>query len=143
MVVAVVEDHDGLRVALHRLLRTAGYDTALFNSAEAYLAAQPSMPVCVLVDVRLPGMSGIELQRHLRAQPPVPRIILTTADRSLAEHAVELGVDAMLIKPVTREALLSTIASFLQDAARSDRGRSTDRARGPVPKNARDRDLAR
>ena len=86
-VVAVVEDNDGLRLSVGRLLRAGGYDTALFESAEAYLAAPPKSAHCLLLDIHLPGMSGLDLQRHLRAQPNARPIILTTADRSLAEHA--------------------------------------------------------
>lgn len=118
IIVAVVEDHDGLRIALGRLLRTAGYDTALFESAEAYLAAPPPMPVCVLIDTYLPGMSGLDLLKHLRAHPPAPPLVLTTADQSLAEHVASLGCDALLIKPVSSQALLSTVASFARDQAR-------------------------
>ena len=114
MIVAVVEDHEGLRNAVGRLLRTAGYETALFDSAEAYLSAPPPAPVCVLIDTYLPGMSGLDLQQRLRAHPPAPPIILTTADHALAEHAASLGCDALLIKPVSSQALLSTVASFVQ-----------------------------
>ena len=69
MVVAVVEDDAPSRTALGRLLRAAGFEPALFESAEAYIDASPT-PTCVVVDVQLPGMSGIELQQRLRAAGP-------------------------------------------------------------------------
>ena len=65
VVVAVVEDDAPSRIALGRLLRAAGFEPALFESAEAYIDAAP-MPTCVVVDVQLPGLSGIELQQQLR-----------------------------------------------------------------------------
>src|SRR3954471_13033381 len=79
-VVAVVEDDAPSRTALGRLLRAAGFEPALFDSAEAYLDAAPT-PSCVVVDVQLPGISGIELQQRLRAAEPAPPIIVITAAR--------------------------------------------------------------
>ena len=78
VVVAVVEDDAPSRIALGRLLRAAGFEPALFESAEAYLDASPT-PTCIIVDVHLPGMSGIELQQRLRAADPAPPIIVTTS----------------------------------------------------------------
>ena len=115
MIVAVVEDFEGLRVAVGRLLRAAGYEIALFDSAEAYLAAPPANPVCVLLDMHLRGMSGLDLQRHLQSnQSTPPPIILTTADRSFGDCARDLGCDALLIKPIPNELLLTTIASLVR-----------------------------
>ena len=115
MIVAVVEDFEGLRVAIGRLLRAAGYEIALFDSAEANLAAPPTNPVCLVLDMHLRGMSGLDLQRHLRSgqSAPVP-IILTTADPSFRDCARDLGCDALLIKPLPNELLLTTIASFVR-----------------------------
>lgn len=115
VVIAVVEDSDGLRVATGRLLRAAGYQTGLFASAEAYLAA-PRAPArhCLVLDVHLPGMSGFDLLRHLRAHPPVPPIVFTTADRSVAAEAERLGCDAVLLKPVLAETLLSTLSALVE-----------------------------
>jgi FixJ family two-component response regulator len=66
VVVALVEDDAPSRIALGRLFRAAGFEPALFDWAEAYLDASPA-PTCIAVDVRLLGMSGIELQQRLRA----------------------------------------------------------------------------
>jgi FixJ family two-component response regulator len=66
LLVAVVEDDAPSRQALGRLLQAGGFEPALFESAEAFIAAAPA-PLCIVVDVRLPGMSGIELQQRLRA----------------------------------------------------------------------------
>ena len=125
MIVAVVDDFEALRVALGRLLRAAGYETALFDSAEAYLAAPPTNPVCLVIDMNLRGMSGLDLQRHLQSHrsAPVP-IILTTADSSFRDCARDLGCDALLIKPLPNELLLTTIASLVR---RSTDGCGSDR----------------
>ena len=86
MLIVVVEDDSGLRVAIGRLLRAAGYKTALFESAEAYLAAPPVGIACLLLDLQLPGMSGMELERHLHETGCAPRhIIMMTANSALME----------------------------------------------------------
>lgn len=117
LMIAVVEDNEGLRVALGRLLRAAGYRTALYESAEAYLAAAPAAPVCLLLDMNLPGMSGLDLQRHLRTRPSPPAIILMSADRSLADDAESLGCDAFFAKPVPTCELLIAVARFVNREA--------------------------
>jgi FixJ family two-component response regulator len=115
MLVAVVEDHESLRVAIGRLLRAAGYETVLFDSAEAYLAEPPCEVACVLLDIGLPGMSGLDLHRHLRSDDSTsPAIILTTADRSLEGRGEVLGCDALLLKPVVPEQLLTAIGSLVK-----------------------------
>ena len=69
VVVAVVEDDAPSRAALGRLLQAAGFEPLLFESAEAYIEASVA-PTCIIVDVYLPGMSGIEL--HQRCAPQAP-----------------------------------------------------------------------
>ena len=68
LVVAVVEDDARSRTALGRLFRAAGFEPALFESAEARVDASPP-PTCIVVDVQFPGVSGIELQQRLRRLP--------------------------------------------------------------------------
>ena len=111
--VAVVEDDAPARTALGRLLRAAGFDPVLFESAEAYLDAAPA-PTCIVVDVKLPGMSGIELQQRLRAAGAAPPIIVTTASRDtvLEERAQQNGCAAFFRKPVNGSLLTATIASL-------------------------------
>ena len=79
--VVVVEDDDMLRAALGRLLRTSGFEPSLFDSAEAFLAAPLNRaPHCVIVDVHLTGISGLDLQDRLRRQRSEVPVIVTTAD---------------------------------------------------------------
>ena len=113
MVVAVVEDDAPSRTALGRLLRAAGFEPVLFESAEAYLDASPA-PTCIVVDVQLPGMSGIELQQRLRAAGGAPPIIVTTASRDtvIQERAQQNGCAAFFRKPVNGSLLTATIASL-------------------------------
>ncbi len=112
-VVAVVEDDAPARTALGRLLVAGGYEPALFESAEAYLAAAPA-PMCLIVDVRLPGMSGIDLQHRLRAAGAALPIIVTTAshDAIYRERAQRNGCVSYFLKPVNAKALLTTLDSL-------------------------------
>lgn len=111
VVVAVVEDDAPSRIALGRLIRAAGFEPALFDSAEAYLDASLA-PTCIVVDVRLPGMSGIELQQRLRAADSAPPIIVTTSSHEtvIRERAQQNGCAAFFRKPVDGNVLTATIA---------------------------------
>jgi len=112
-IVAVVEDDAPARQALGRLLLAGGFEPALFESAEAYIDASPS-PICLVVDVGLPGMSGIELQERLRDAGTAPPIIVTTANHEVVvqERAQRNGCVGFFWKPVDGFALIATIASL-------------------------------
>jgi FixJ family two-component response regulator len=114
VVVAVVEDDAPSRTALGRLLRAAGFEPVLFESAEAYVEASAA-PTCIIVDVQLPGMSGLELQQRLRAAGPAPPIIVTTSrhETVIQERAQENGCAAFFWKPVDGHTLTATIASLV------------------------------
>jgi FixJ family two-component response regulator len=111
--VAGVEDDAPLRKALGRLLRAGGFEPALFESAEAYIDTSPD-PLCVVLDVRLPGMSGLELQQRLRAAPTAPPIIVTTASHEavIRERAQQNGCAGFFWKPVDANILISTISAL-------------------------------
>ena len=113
MVVAVVEDHAASRTALGRLLRIAGFEPALFESAEAYIEAALT-PACIVVDVQLPGMSGIELQQRLRAAGSAPPIIVTTSRRDdvTRERAQQNGCVAFFWKPIDGHTLVTTLGAL-------------------------------
>ena len=90
-----------------------GFEPALFESAEAYIDASPN-PLCVVVDVGLPGMSGIELQQRLRDAGTAPPIIVTTAnhEEAVRERAQQNGCAGFFLKPVDGLTLIATIAAL-------------------------------
>jgi FixJ family two-component response regulator len=118
--VAVVEDDASCRTALGRLLRAEGFDTALFESAEAYIDHPPTPePLCVIVDVQLPGMSGIELQRRLQTAHSELPVIVTTANRErlIRERAEQNGCVGFFWKPFDGAAIvaaLNTLATSIR-----------------------------
>jgi FixJ family two-component response regulator len=113
VVVAVVEDDAPSRTAVGRLLQAAGFEPILFESAEAYIEANPA-PTCLMVDVHLPGMSGLELQQRLRAAGTAPPIIMTTSKRDevIRDRAQQNACVAFFWKPVDGNTLTATITSL-------------------------------
>ena len=115
--IAVVDDDASMRGALRRLLRSVGFRAAEFASAEEFLqAGQLQDTACVIVDVRMPRMSGPELQRHLATiQCPVPLIFITAhGDDEARARALRAGAVDFLYKPFREEVLLRAIQSALQ-----------------------------
>ena len=113
--VAVVEDDDNARTALGRLLDAAGFEHALFESAETFLAEKRDRGwTCLIVDVHLPGMSGIDLQHTLRCEgSTAPIIVITARDTSaIRERAHEAGCAAFLTKPFRGDTLLALLDSL-------------------------------
>lgn len=108
-IIAVIDDDEGMRVSLGGLLRSLGYRTALFDSAEAFLEAGSRLANCVISDVAITGgMSGLELARRLAEdRPDVPMILMSgCADQTCRAEADALGVDALLAKPFDDEMLI-------------------------------------
>ena len=126
--VYVVEDDDALRDSLCWLIESAGYRVAAFSSAEHFLAyVEPGTGACVVLDVRMPGMNGLELQERLiKRQLHVPVIFITGhGDVPMAVHAIKRGAIDFLEKPFQDHELLARISG----AARSDQGALKGRAR--------------
>jgi FixJ family two-component response regulator len=121
--IVIVEDDEGMRNAIARLLRAAGYTTAAFESAEALLQARVvERAICFVLDVRLPGMSGFELRGHLvEAGPNIAVIFVTAHDEpSIREVAARIGADAYLPKPFSRMALLDAISHIVHRASKEE-----------------------
>ena len=125
--VYVVDDDASAREGVANLLRSAGLMTKTFASGEEFLAAPPpKMPGCVLLDVNLPGLSGLELQEKLAKSPvQVPIIFLTGhGDIPMTVRAVKAGAANFLTKPFDDEDLLHAIrqclTAYLEDEVRSD-----------------------
>ena len=115
--IALVEDEAPVRVALARLLRLANYEVFAYASGEEFLTGlAESMPLCVILDVHLPGLSGIEVQRRLRSdRAQVPVVFITASDDpSLERDASESGGLRLLRKPFSSDELLTAVASALQ-----------------------------
>jgi FixJ family two-component response regulator len=114
---AIVDDDDALRNSLDNLLRSVGFRVQGFASAEAFLQAQHAPETaCLILDVRLPGMNGLELQRQLvAAHWGIPIIFVTAfADDDAHERALAAGAVAFLYKPCREEDLLHAIEAALK-----------------------------
>lgn len=112
LVVIVVEDDDGLRQAMHRMLATAGFDARSYASSEALLKAEAApSPACFVLDVRLAGVSGVQLLRSLRAQGIRTPVILISAydDPRGAGHGTDIDSAAFLAKPFLGHALVEAV----------------------------------
>ena len=114
--VAVVDDDDAVRDSLGALLEAAGYDVDTYESGRAFLNALPrALPACALVDVRMPEMDGLELQRRLAdAAPQLPVIIITGhGDIAMAVKAIKAGAVDFIEKPFSDRTILDGIAQAL------------------------------
>jgi FixJ family two-component response regulator len=120
--VYVVEDDASMRSALKNLLRSVGLESQLFESAQEFLdAAKPDIPSCLILDVRLPGMSGLDLQKELaRTDIQIPIIFITAhGDIPMSVRAMKAGAVEFLPKPFRDQDLLDAI----QDSLMLDRKR--------------------
>jgi FixJ family two-component response regulator len=110
--VAVVDDDESICEALSSLLRSAGYQCSMFTSAETFLASGGlSGADCLVLDVQMKGMSGLDLQAKVReSNMKIPIIYLTAnCNEHVRNHAFRHGAIAVLGKPVTYELLLRAI----------------------------------
>lgn len=110
--IAIVDDDEALRNSLDNLLRSAGFRAHGFASAEAFLRSdQARETACLMVDVRMPGMNGLDLQRQMvAANWQIPIIFITAhADDEARARALEAGAVAFLYKPCREDDLLHAI----------------------------------
>ena len=124
-IVHVVDDDRAFRTAIGRLLRAAGHDPRLHASALEYLAVDDSDgPACLLLDLRMPGSTGLELQHLLRERGDTRPVIFLSAhgDVSTTVRAMQDGALTFLTKPVQERELLDSVALALErDAERLER----------------------
>ena len=120
--VFIVEDDPSMRNALKNLLRSVGLEPSVYGSAQEFLeASRPNAPSCLILDVRLPGLSGLDLQRELSADSIQIPIIFITAhgDIPMSVRAMKAGAVEFLTKPFRDQDLLDAIqASLAQDRVR-------------------------
>lgn len=128
--VYVVEDDPSVRDSLSLLLQLRGFSTATFDSAEAFLEGDAlERPACVLADVRLPGISGLELQRKLASQhSALPFVVMTAhGDVATARAALRDGAVDFLEKPIDEQDLIEAIEVALRsDHAQVEKARSRE-----------------
>jgi FixJ family two-component response regulator len=116
--ISVVDDDDAMRISLEDLIRSVGLRAQGFRSAEAFLTSnQLHETDCLILDVHIPGISGLELQHQLAATNSQLPIILITAheNETRRRQALDAGAVAFLYKPFYEEALLNAIDAALKD----------------------------
>lgn len=119
--VSVVEDDESLRRALVALIRSIGHEARGFASAEEYLALQDGRCACVITDLHMPGINGIEMMMRLREMGySVPAIMITArAEESIEGRALAAGAVCILRKPFEAGALLDCLQTALAGGASS------------------------
>ena len=126
-VVFVVDDDPSMRRSLETLLRSVGHEVRLFSSADEFMHAErPDAPGCLVLDVRLPGMSGLTFQQELvKAGVALPIIFLTGyGDVPMTARAMKAGAAEFLTKPFDEQVLLDAIHAAIE----RDRARRRDAA---------------
>jgi FixJ family two-component response regulator len=124
--VFVVDDDASMREALKNLFRSVGLDVETFGSAQEFLSRRPESPGCLVLDVRLPGLSGLDLQRQLTdADIGIPIVFITGhGDIQMSVRAMKAGAVEFLTKPFRDQDLLDAV----QQAVDQDRATREQRA---------------
>ena len=115
--ISIIDDDQAVREALQRMLRSYGFSTVVFASAEQFLGSEePDRTACLILDVRMPGMNGIALHRHLTAEGcRIPTILITACPTNgERERAIATGVVSYLAKPFSENVLLETVRQALE-----------------------------
>jgi FixJ family two-component response regulator len=130
-IVMVVDDDTSFRQSIERLIRSAGFNVRAFESADDFLRAKrPDVPVCLVLDVRMPGLSGLDLQKELaKGGVEIPLIFITGhGDIPMSVRAMKAGAVEFLTKPFHEQDLLDAIRQALDRdrVARQSRAKLTD-----------------
>src|ERR1700730_5149368 len=115
--IAIVDDDDSMRSALQGLLKAVGLPALAFASGEEFLkSGQQRQTACLIADIRMPGMSGLELQAKLNADHcRIPTIFITAhGDEKMRMQALRAGAVEFLAKPFDDEALLTSVRAALE-----------------------------
>jgi FixJ family two-component response regulator len=115
--VAIVDDDDLMRSALQGMLKSVGLPSQAFTSAEEFLmSGQQHHTACLIADIRMPGMSGLDLQAKLNAEHcRIPTIFITAhGDTKMRMQALRAGAVEFLAKPFDDEALLGSVRAALE-----------------------------
>jgi DNA-binding NtrC family response regulator len=130
-IVSIVDDEPSMRRALSNLIRSVGFDVRAFASAQEYLTTRrPNGPTCLVLDVQLPGLSGLDLQQELAKTDNATPIVFLTGhgDIPMTVRALKAGAVDFLTKPVDDQALFEAIR---QGMTRSQHQRLAGRPQGP------------
>jgi FixJ family two-component response regulator len=117
--ISIVDDDESIREAIRGLMRSLGYSVEAVASAQEFLSSRHvSRTSCLIADMQMPGMTGLELHRHLLASgTPVPTILITAfPDNAARERALAAGVVGYLSKPFDEDDLLACVRSALIEA---------------------------
>src|SRR5712691_6946799 len=115
--VAIIDDDELMRSALEGMLKSVGLPSQAFASAEEFLkSGQQQQTACLIADIRMPGMSGLELQAKLNAERcRIPTIFITAhGDTKMRMQALRAGATEFLAKPFDDEALLQSVRAALE-----------------------------
>jgi FixJ family two-component response regulator len=110
--IAIVDDDASVRKALKRLLETSVYEVQTFETAFEFInSLSHSIPECMVIDLQMPDMTGLELQHHLaRTGIKIPTIVITAhAEPGAAERCIAAGATAYLLKPLRKAVLIDAI----------------------------------
>jgi FixJ family two-component response regulator len=115
-IVFVVDDDVSVRESLELLIRTAGWQPQTFASAQEFLSfSRTTVPCCLVLDVTLPGLSGLELQHHLAERTDMPIIFITGhGDIPMTVRAMKAGAAEFLTKPLKDDLLVNAIRGALE-----------------------------
>ena len=117
--IAIVDDDPSVLKALERTLRVRGYRVTTYSSANDFLAsASEELPECLIIDLQLPGMTGLELHQHLTSRGiKIPTIMITAfGDVRLRDRSRAAGIAAVLSKPLQNSALFAAIDEARQNS---------------------------
>ena len=143
--VFVVDDDPSMREAISRLIRSVGLNSETFSSAKEFLEyKRENVPACLVLDVRLKGQSGLELQRELAATNPIPIIFITGhGDITMSVRAMKAGAVEFLPKPFRDQDLLEAIQGAIELDAKAlqQRSEATELRRRYETLTAREREV--
>ena len=114
--VSVVDDDESVRRMISRVIESEGLKVTAYNSAEEFLGGGPDDSACLILDVHLPGISGVDLQEHLhRADRPIPIIFVSAdADERTRERVLRAGAAGFLGKPFSVSSLLNAVRATVK-----------------------------
>jgi len=119
--IAIVDDEKSVGKALHRVFTSAGFQTQVFTSGAQFLeSVRTVVPDCVVLDLHLPGLSGLDVQRRLRQDNVrLPAVVITGIEEpGIREQVAAAGTSAYLLKPLDSQTLLQAVDRAMRNATK-------------------------